>query len=144
MANTLYGKLLNETEIVITDELSLEEAYNTLYEIVTRLQDMDDFDNNLLSLVHKTIDEGASFKTAMSEAIDAGYEFADSDYFKDVLNSCEGELKEIFDKVIKAKNPAEDWTTEIRYLAENTTLNYNGKDYNLKELRDLVEKGVTD
>ena len=143
MTNTLYGKLLNETEIVMTDELSLEDAYNTLYEIVTRLQDMDDFDNNLLSSVYKMTEEGASFKTAMSEAIDSGYDFADSNYFKDVLNSCESELKEIFNRIIKSNNPAENWTAEIRYLADNTTLNYNGKDYNLKELRDLVEKGVT-
>ena len=129
-----------------TSSLSMEEAYEVLYRLVTRLSDMDDFDTKLLRRIYDTMTSESSessdeaFIKAFNQVVDADYEFADADYFKDALNTYKKDLKEALIKSINSGKPSNTWNAEINWLFNHAVINVDGTDYTLPQLKKLLDE----
>lgn len=136
----LYGNLheamisgLSKTTPVV----SFEDAYEYIYQITSRLRDMDDFTDSMITHIKEKINKGESLLGAFKEVINKEYEFANSDYFEPALKHAREGLSEIINRV----DNSNDWAAEVNYLADNFTVKCEGKDYTLSQLRDIIEKG---
>lgn len=140
---TLFKKAMYEGEDLKAD--TIEDAYEQLYRRVTRIQDMDDFSIEILQSVKSLLDKGVSYENAFKQVLDSQYEFADYNYFADVLTNQKENLLQLLDKVLKSDSPEEAeklWNTEINWIADHYVINYNGTDYTLEELQSKIEKGA--
>lgn len=124
---------------------SYEEAYNKLYRLVTRLEDMDNFDNNILLKIrdrmkeYDDLDENLAFQRAFKEIIDNDYEFSDFDYFKPAFDNQYVNLFDSFKKAIKSKSPENSWRHDIDWYASHLTLTVDGIQYTLNDLMNKVK-----
>lgn len=121
-----------------TSNLSLEQAYEVLYRLYTRLQDMDDFSTDLLQSIQAKIDAGASFRDAFANTINQDYEFANFDYFKDAFYKYEKDLERVFKEALKSNDPASHWNAEIDWLASHAVVNFEGTDYTIDQLMKKI------
>lgn len=146
MNNTSLYQSLKEA---FTDEFTpdiktsgLEDAYEKLYQLVTRLQDMDDFNSSMLEEVRLKINSGIPFLQAFKGVIDTNYEFANYDYFKDSFKHYEESLKDLFNKAITSTQPGVVWGRGVNALSEEATIKIGDKDYTLDELKTELDKEV--
>lgn len=121
-----------------TSNMSLEQAYEVIYRLYTRLQDMDDFSTDLLSSMKAKMDSGASFRDAFANTINQDYEFANFDYFKDAFYKYEEDLKRVFNDAMNSDNPAEYWNNEITWMASHAVVNFEGTDYTIDQLMKKI------
>lgn len=131
---------------VNTDVDSLEDAYNTLYYLVERLKDMDDFGEQLLKSIIEKQGRNKSFEESFKEAVNEHYQFANFDYFKDSFDKYKDNLQELLTKAFNepGKSPTRIWSDEIHWMADHAVINYNGTDMTLEQLRDaVIEGGLT-
>lgn len=131
---------------VSTDVDSLEDAYNTLYYLVERLKDMDDFGEHILRSIIEEQGQGKSFDEAFKDSVNELYQFANFDYFKDSFNKYKDNLHEVLTKAFNepGKSPTKIWSDEINWMADHAVINYNGTDMTLEQLRDaVIEGGLT-
>ena len=139
----LFKKAMYEGEDLEAD--TIEDAYEQLYRRVTRIQDMDDFSIEIIQSIKSLLDKGVSYENAFQQVLDSQYEFADYNYFADVINNQKENLLQLIDKALKSDSPDEvenTWRTEIDWIADHYIIDYNGTDYTLEQLRDKIEKGA--
>ena len=122
----------------LKSEEDLESKYEILYRRVSRLEDMDDFTDEMLLQINELINKGIDVATAFSQVIDEKYEFGDATYFKPALEYYSDNLKEILQNSIKSTDLGKNWSAELNYLASNTTIVYNGQEYTLDQLKDRL------
>lgn len=134
ISNAIEGEFSNDSVYE-----SFEEAYEKFYHLVSRLADMDDFSSDILNSIKTRMDSGDSFINAFRGVIDSDYEFADFSYFRDSFEYFKDELLTALTKSVNASDPAFIWNSEINWLFNNSTINVNGKDYTLSQLRDIIE-----
>lgn len=131
-----------QEELRISDKLTLEQAYEQLYNRVNRLQDMDDFSSSLLKSIYNKMQNGQPFDKAFEQTINTEYEFADFDYFKDVFNLHKENLFELLKKSVLASTvPSRTWASEIKWMFDHETITYNDAEYTLSQLKDKLDKG---
>lgn len=141
MYEAIKKTIMDEFDVADTDNLSIEDAYEVLYRLTSRLSDMDDFSTSLLRSIAEKINQGASFETAFKATIDNEYEFADFDYFKDSFNHFKQDLEQEFTKAVKSLNPARSWNASINWMFDHAVINVNGTDYTIKQLKSELDKG---
>lgn len=130
-----------ENEFTLETPLTLEQAYEQLYDKVDRLRDMDDFSASILRSIYTKMQQGLSFTDAFKEVINNDYEFADFDYFKDVFEIHKENLLDLLKKSVNSSNPSRIWSSEILWIFEHYTIEYNGSQYTLNQLKEKLDKG---
>lgn len=141
MYEAIKKTIMDEFDIADSSNLSIEEAYEVLYRLTSRLSDMDDFSNSIIRSIANMMDEGSSFETAFKVVIDNEYEFADFDYFKDAFNHFKDNLEEEFKKACKSVSPSRSWNASIGWMFDHATITVDGTDYTIKQLKSLIDKG---
>lgn len=123
---------------------SYEEAYNRLYNLVARLQDMDNFDNKILLKIkdkmseYDNLDDNLSFQKAFKEVIDNDYEFSDFNYFKPAFDTYYTNLFDSFKKAIKTNKPEDSWSHDIDWYAQHATITLDTRQYSLNDLMNII------
>lgn len=144
MYEAIKQKLIDEFDTLHNaNNLSYEEAYETLYHLTSRLSDMDDFSTGLLKDIYKAMGEDLSdesFVKAFQYVIDSEYESADFDYFKDSVISYKADLNEALQKAVKSSSPSRSWNADIYWLFNHAVINVDGTDYTVKQLQSLLDK----
>lgn len=142
MPNNMYEALkegINRETKVVTDVTTLEDAYETLYHLVSRLRDMDDFGDTILTHIYE-LNKQVDFPKAFEHVINNEYEFADYNYFKDSVTKYESDLVRILNDAISSDNPIKNWSDDINWLADHAVINLNGNDRTLEQLRQEIER----
>lgn len=139
MYNTIKDAINKVYEDEYPKNLTFEEAYEKLYRLTSRLADMDDFSTPLLRSMKSKLDSGKPFNLAFAETVDAEYEFANFDYFKDAFIKYHEDLEEALNKAVESRSPSTTWNTEINWMFDHAVIDVNGTDYTLKQLQKEVE-----
>lgn len=147
MYDAIKQKIMQEfNPLQNTSNLSLEEAYEVLYHLVTRLSDMDDFSTDLLKKIYEEMtstsseDSDEAFVKAFNKVINEYYDVADAEYFKDSLNAYKKDLKEALIKSINSARPSQTWFAEIDWLFNHAVINVEGTDYTLPQLKKILDE----
>lgn len=141
MYEAIKKEIMDEFDITDSSNLTIEDAYEILYRLTSRLSDMDDFSNSILKSISVIMDEGTPFATAFEVVINNDYEFANFDYFKDAFNHFKDNLEEEFKKACRSVNPARSWNASINWMFDHATITVDGTDYTIKQLKSLINKG---
>lgn len=144
MYEAIKQKLIDEFDTLNNaNNLSYEEAFETLYHLTSRLSDMDDFSTELLRSIYKTMGDDLSddsFVKAFHQVIDSEYDSADYEYFKDSVISYKADLNQALQKALKSSSPAKSWNADIYWLFNHAVINVDGTDYTVKQLKSLLDK----
>lgn len=141
MYEAIKKEIMDEFDITDLSNLTIEDAYEVLYRLTSRLSDMDDFSNSILKSIASIMDEGNSFEKAFEVVINNDYEFANFAYFKEAFNHFKDDLKDAFKEACKSVNPARSWSASIHWIFDHATITVNGAEYNIKQLKSLINKG---
>lgn len=136
----MYSSIKEALVFKEEDVYSIEQAYEELYRSVVRLEDMDDFSEDMLVRIKEKISNGTSVEEAFTSVIDESYEFADGDYFKYVISKYRNDLLEFLDSALKSKNPQKSWHDDINYFVGTLRISVDGKEYHIKELQSMLER----
>ena len=140
MYEAIKKEILNELDFDENTE-SISDAYEKLYRLTSRLSDMDDFSKSILLNIYDKMNSGLSFTEAFKQVINSDYEFADYDYFKDVVTYFNRSLQDELVKAINSRDPENSWNASIYWLLNNATISVNNKSYTINELQSLINKG---
>lgn len=125
----ILGKV-QESEVT-----SFEDAYNKLYQFISRLSDMDDFTTSLLRSIQNKITNGKSFDEAFASTIDSEYEGIDFTYFAEAFKKYRDDIELAFNNAIANPNPARSWNADINWLVDHAVISVDGTDYTIKQLQ---------
>lgn len=140
MYEAIKKEILNELDFNENTE-SISDAYEKLYRLTSRLSDMDDFSKSILLNIYDKMNSGLSFTEAFKQVINSDYEFADYDYFKDVVTYFNRSLQDELVKAINSRDPENSWSASIYWLLNNATISVNNKSYTINELQSLINRG---
>lgn len=143
MYDAIKQSLLEEFSPTNLDSQSLEDAYETIYRLVVRLQDMDDFSDDILKNIYKAMGGNLtadSFVKAFKQVISSEYDSTEADYFSNALNTYKEDLKEALLKAVESSSPSDSWNADINWLFNHATINVNGTDYTINQLQTILDK----
>lgn len=137
MYETISKAIKNEFEEPTPQ--SIEDAYEQLYRYTSRLSDMDDFDTKMLQHI-KTLSETKPFDKAFEEVVNTDYEFCNFDYFKEAFNYVKPvNLEQALDKSLKSRQPSVTWNSEINWMVQHLTIEFEGTQYTIDQLKSQID-----
>lgn len=138
---SMFKKIKEGSSVEEHNAVKLSEVYEKLYRRVVRLMDMDDFDLHVLETIYNSIISGLPAREAFIQGIDSVYVGADSNYFKPALDYYITDLVELLKKSMETSRDTESsWSAGVNYLSSNDVIEWNGKEYNLEALHNLIER----
>ena len=132
------NKIDNPEDVEETEtELELEEAYNKLYETKVNLEDLDTNQDND-ELTNDDFNKLKDLVVGGNDIVDAYRNILPTNIMSKERATLRDYADDLLDAIVNSED-ADEYRASLEYIINNLSTIYNGKEYNLTELKQRFD-----